>query len=397
MRTRALAVFVAVVGLLLLPILLALHAPGQTPSEPRTLIIRATGGIRFDPDTIYVEPGEEVKLAFVVVGPATHTFTLFAEKDAQVPFENVALQDYYDSHATLVDFPLPPGTEDEVVLTAPSEGGTYVFVCMTTNHAEAGMHGRMIVRPNEPPHPAFTVAPPAGNSTTTFSVDASNSTDLHDATLWLEVRWDWEDDGTWDTEWTVTKTAEHRYAEAGTYTIRLEVMDRHASLNETARQVLVSPLDTEPPTIQHAPPASVKVGQALDIVATVTDAEGVEEVVLHYRTPGTSTFETIEMAASQDGSPANPDVYVASIPALTAPGTLEYHVEATDRVGNVAREPNAGEISVPVVDSRVPDAGTILLYTLPPLIAIGVLAAVLAFRRRNPRGVEGDGRKDANR
>lgn len=369
-------------GLLVLLAILALFPPVQASPEPRTLVIQATGGIRFEPDTIHVVPGEEVKLAFLVVGSATHTFTLFADRDAQVPFENDALQAYYAAHATLVDFPLPPGTEDEVVFTAPSEEGTYVFVCMMTNHAESGMHGRMIVQPNEPPHPAFTTTPATGEPSTIFTFDASNSTDLHDATLWLQVRWDWEDDGVWDTDFSLGKSAEHQYVAAATYTVRLEVMDRHAAVNSTTRQVTVSPLDTTPPIIQHLVPTSVETGHAIAIAATVTDTGGVEEVTLHYRAPGAVDFATVGMVASQ--SAGDPDVYAASIPAQNTPGTLEYHVVATDTAGNVAREPSTGEISVQLLEPRTLDIGTILLYTVPPLAAAGVLVGILVLRRRRP-------------
>ncbi len=41
----------------------------------------------------------------------------------------------------------------------------------------------------------------------------------------LQVRWDWTNDGTWDTNWSATKTAEYTYDADGTYTVRMEVRD----------------------------------------------------------------------------------------------------------------------------------------------------------------------------
>jgi flagellin-like hook-associated protein FlgL len=74
---------------------------------------------------------------------------------------------------------------------------------------------------------------------TIFTVNASASTDLEDSTALLEVRWDWEDDGTWDTAWSTTKTDGHLYVSPGTYTIRLEVRDTGGLTDQAIAQVLV--------------------------------------------------------------------------------------------------------------------------------------------------------------
>ncbi len=129
---------------------------------------------------------------------------------------------------------------------------------------------------------------------------------------------------------------------------------------------------------------SVEVGQAFDVVATVTDAGGVEEVSLHYKVPGALAFTTIEMPPSQDGPPGEADVYVATVPALKTTGTLEYYVEATDGSGNAARLPLSGEISVEVVEPASLDAGRILSFVVPPLAVIGAVGVFLVLRRRRP-------------
>ncbi len=96
-----------------------------------------------------------------------------------------------------------------------------------------------LVPPNTVPVAAFSVEPDIGNVTTSFAVDASSSWDAEDSPPDLEVRWDWEDDGTWDTTWSTTKTAEHQYAAPATYTIRLEVRDTNGLTNTTSREVIV--------------------------------------------------------------------------------------------------------------------------------------------------------------
>jgi parallel beta-helix repeat protein len=99
---------------------------------------------------------------------------------------------------------------------------------------------------NSPPTASFTISPLAGSVGTIFSVDASSSTDSEDITNMLEVRWDWEDDGTWDTSWDVEKTASHQYAVPGEYTVRLAVADSGLLTDQSTAQVMVK--DDENPT-----------------------------------------------------------------------------------------------------------------------------------------------------
>jgi uncharacterized protein (TIGR02145 family) len=92
---------------------------------------------------------------------------------------------------------------------------------------------------NNPPVASFTTSLTSGNTSTVFEFDASDSWDNEDSTL-LDIRWDWENDGTWDTDYTSIKTVTHHYSEEGTKTIKLEVLDSGGLTNTTTRQVVVS-------------------------------------------------------------------------------------------------------------------------------------------------------------
>jgi len=61
------------------------------------------------------------------------------------------------------------------------------------------------------PTAIFSVTPESGTSATVFTFDASSSADEEDNAQNLQVRWDWENDGTWDTQYTIDKTATHSY------------------------------------------------------------------------------------------------------------------------------------------------------------------------------------------
>jgi hypothetical protein len=59
---------------------------------------------------------------------------------------------------------------------------------------------------------AFDVTPAAGTVITDFVFDASASSTSRDS---LEFRWDWENDGAWDTDWVASAVVTHRYSSHG--------------------------------------------------------------------------------------------------------------------------------------------------------------------------------------
>lgn len=93
---------------------------------------------------------------------------------------------------------------------------------------------------NTAPTATFSVSPTSGDTNTTFSVDASGSSDNEDTSAQLEVRWDWENDGTWDTNYTTSKTASHQYASSGSKTIKLQVRDTGGLTAEHTETVTVT-------------------------------------------------------------------------------------------------------------------------------------------------------------
>ncbi len=78
---------------------------------------------------------------------------------------------------------------------------------------------------NTAPTASFTVNPTIGNTSTEFQLDASASTDAEDAQSALSFRWDVNNDGNWDTQFTSETHAKLTYSQEGNYTIKLEVKD----------------------------------------------------------------------------------------------------------------------------------------------------------------------------
>jgi uncharacterized protein (TIGR02145 family) len=93
---------------------------------------------------------------------------------------------------------------------------------------------------NLKPTAQFLIGTAFGNLTTNFYFDASSSSDREDIIDYLRVRWDFENDGIWDTEYAKAKIVNHLYTTPGTYRIKLEVIDTGGLTDTTSLTVDVS-------------------------------------------------------------------------------------------------------------------------------------------------------------
>jgi hypothetical protein len=89
------------------------------------------------------------------------------------------------------------------------------------------------------PTAVFTHTPTSGDACTFFTFDASDSWDPEHAASLLEVRWDWDNNGFYDTDWTTTKTAVHMLGKPYSHVVRLQVRDTGGLLDATTRRVLL--------------------------------------------------------------------------------------------------------------------------------------------------------------
>ena len=235
----------------------------QDPSDMRVMALPggvANQGIVFFPDTFFIPAYTDV------LGEAKMLFQFLAGAEGQ------AIQVQQGGHvATALGVPLddhPAGWErgvaadmaDKEVLSDMDDaiGGTWQptfwaqlqLLWADPTQLDAVLATLQAAAPppsaNTPPAASFTVSPSTGDVTTTFAFDASMTSDAETTSSALEVRWDWEDDGVWDTPWSTIKAALHQYSVEGTHTIRVEVVDTGGLTDTTTIQVEVaSPL---PPT-----------------------------------------------------------------------------------------------------------------------------------------------------
>jgi uncharacterized protein (TIGR02145 family) len=108
-----------------------------------------------------------------------------------------------------------------------------------------------IALPNTPPVASFTINPDSGDTKNIFKFDATNSFDSQDPSSVLQIRWDWENDGIWDSGYSTVKTATHQYLTNGLYDIALEVKDTKG-LTDTAIVGLAVSIPNDPPIANFA-------------------------------------------------------------------------------------------------------------------------------------------------
>ena len=102
---------------------------------------------------------------------------------------------------------------------------------------------------NRPPVASFEVTPVSGDTSTTFEFNASGSWDHETPGVELMFRWDWDGDGTWDTDWSNESTVTHQFAASGNNTVRLEVRDGNNTTGEYSLQVEVVEVIPELPAL----------------------------------------------------------------------------------------------------------------------------------------------------
>lgn len=97
----------------------------------------------------------------------------------------------------------------------------------------------IVTQENLSPEAEFSVSPAAGPVSTVFHFDAFECHDPEDPADSLKVRWDWENDGNWDTEFSFEKITTHKYSTEGNFDIKLLVVDTKGLTAQVVHSVIV--------------------------------------------------------------------------------------------------------------------------------------------------------------
>ena len=99
---------------------------------------------------------------------------------------------------------------------------------------------------NTPPYANFSWTPASGDTSTVFTF-TSTSWDSQDPPNLIQVRWDWESDGVWDTSWSSNATEQHQFAVPGSYNVTMEAEDTGGLTANQTGTVIVTTVPPPPP------------------------------------------------------------------------------------------------------------------------------------------------------
>ncbi len=124
----------------------------------------------------------------------------------------------------------------------PAVAGGAINHLVTYGNSDNGVKARFIG--NTSPIACFTITPNTGSTDTAFLFDATCSKDATHPVSALQVRWDWDNDGIYDTPWSTTKTIIHKFTlppgkTQTTFNVKVEATDGVGELDTEIRALTV--------------------------------------------------------------------------------------------------------------------------------------------------------------
>jgi len=162
----------------------------------------------------------------------------------------------------------------EVQATSPGEIPIYLEVTLMRDNAgvslqpevESGMISVTSLNFN-PTAVAAITGSYSGNECQAISFDGSGSTDPDGDSL--QYRWDFDNNGTWDTDWSVSPRASYTWSDPLSGTVRLEVRDGRGGSDTDVASVTVNDV---PPILTPIPDKTLAAGSILRMDVSATGA-----------------------------------------------------------------------------------------------------------------------------
>jgi len=130
------------------------------------------------------------------------------------------------------------GSQGSTCTLSGSTAGSYSVTVTGTSGAQVHTATISVTVTTAGPTARFSYSPAVPKVNDSVLFDASASSDTN-PTATLQARWDWEGDGTWDTSFSSTLTAQHVFNAVGTYMVKLEIQDSSGFSAMQSQGVLV--------------------------------------------------------------------------------------------------------------------------------------------------------------
>ncbi len=202
------------------------------------------------------------------------------------------------------------------------------------------------------PVAVFTTSHLLAPTNQTISVDASASIDDADLITALQVRWRWEDGGTF-TSWSTTKTATNAYITEGSKNITLEVKDTQGNLGTTSKGITINNTQFMPLVFTNA--ASNVSANSATCGGNIVASGGIN-VTARGICWSTTQNPTIADTKTSDGTGLG--FYSSSMTGLIAGTNYYVRAYATNSIatnyGNQVTVQSVLTVVIPIVTTTVP-------------------------------------------
>ena len=175
----------------------------------------------------------------------TFTFDASGVKDLEDPVADLQVRWDWESDSV---FDTGFSTNKTIQHKFTSGGTMYVSVEVVDTRGKTARYTDFVkvAWNNRPPRAALNISPKSGFLQDVFTLDASACSDAEDKSTLLEVRFDFEGDGNWDTDYSKTRIVTHQYTTAGTYPVKVEVKDTGGATDTEVVDLKVGGLNTAP-------------------------------------------------------------------------------------------------------------------------------------------------------
>lgn len=119
---------------------------GKSEQVARTIELRMSDLMRFDPDHVVVRKGETIRFVYHNEGVVMHEFVLGSKEELHAHAEMMAA-DPNMAHAEPYMVHVAPGEKAELIWTF-NRAGAFDFACLIAGHYQAGMTGTVEVQEN---------------------------------------------------------------------------------------------------------------------------------------------------------------------------------------------------------------------------------------------------------